>query len=163
MIEKYDGVNPLIKFGLLNSGVFGHVDIVDDEKIAGWILDRNMSANAKEIFPRVSINYLPNDLEFFRIDVLNANLLNGKLVIDGLALPRKDAGELKLTVKDAEGIKDVQWGLPSLFFGEQRKDNPRAKNARFSVDNVVVGDEPIEVFVDGKKVAEIVIQALGTF
>lgn len=51
----------------------------------------------------------------------------------------------------------MQWGLPSPFFGEQRKDNPRAKNARFSVDNVVVGDEPIEVFVDGKKVAEIII------
>jgi len=113
---------------------------------------------AKErFFPRVSINYLPTDLEFFRIDVLNANLLNGKLVIGGLALPKKDAGELKLKVKDAEGMKDVQWGLPSPFFGEQRKDNPRAKNARFSVDNVVVGDEPIEVFVDGKKVAEIII------
>jgi hypothetical protein len=30
--------------------------------------------------------------------------------------------------KDAEGLKEVQWGLPSPFFGEQRKDNPKAKN-----------------------------------
>ncbi|RKY45705.1 MAG: hypothetical protein DRP91_09670 [Candidatus Neomarinimicrobiota bacterium] len=64
---------------------------------------------------------------------------------------------LKPTLKDAEGIKEVQWGLPSPFFGEQRKDNPKAKNARFRVDNVVVGDEPIEVFINDKKVAEIVI------
>jgi len=52
----------------------------------------------------------------------------------------------------------VQWGLPSPFFGEQRKDNPKAKNARFRVDNVVVGDKPIEVYVNGNKVAEIVLE-----
>ncbi|RLI75940.1 hypothetical protein DRP05_13825 [Archaeoglobales archaeon] len=53
-----------------------------------------------------------------------------------MALPKVDAEELKLTIKDAEGIKEVQWGLPSPFFGEQRKDNPKAKNARFRVDTM---------------------------
>jgi len=53
-------------------------------------------------------------------------------------------------------MKEVQW-VPSPYFGEQRKGNPKAKNARFRVDNVVVGDEPIEVFINDKKVAEIVI------
>jgi hypothetical protein len=32
---------------------------------------------------------------------------------------------LKLTIRDAEGVKDVQWGLPSPFFGEQAlKEDP---------------------------------------
>ncbi len=118
-----------------------------------------MKANgilAKEkLFPRVSINYLPTDLDFFRIDVVNANLLNGRLIISGLALPKADVENLKLTIRDAEGMKEVQWGLPSPFFGEQRKDNPIAKNARFRVGNVIVGDGPLEVFVNGKKTAEI--------
>lgn len=58
---------------------------------------------AKEkVFPKVSVNYLPaaNDLDFFRIDTLNANLLNGRLIISGLALP-KGGGEVKLTIRDA--------------------------------------------------------------
>jgi len=121
-----------------------------------------MKANgilAKEkLFPKVSISYFDNNLDFFRIDVLNANLLNGRLIIGGLALPKADVEGLKLTIKDAEGIKEVQWGLPSPVFGEQRKDNPMAKNARFRVDNVAVGDKPIEVFVNDKKVAEIRIK-----
>ena len=109
-------------------------------------------------YQKPCINYHPNDdLEFFRIDVLNANLLNGRLIIGGLALPKADVENLNLTIKDAEGIKEAQWGLPSPVFGEQRKDNPKAKNARFRIDNVVVGDEPIEVLVNGKKVAEIYI------
>jgi len=124
-----------------------------------------MKANgilAKEkLFPKVNINYFDSNLEFFRIDVLNANLLNGRLIISGLALPKADVENLKLTIKDAEGIKEAQWGLPSPVFGEQRKDNPKAKNARFRIDNVVVGDTPIEVFVNGKKVAEIVIRPVG--
>jgi len=74
-----------------------------------------------------------------------------------LALPKVDAEELKLTIKDAEGVKEVQWGLPSPVFGKQRIDNPKAKNARFRVDNVVVGDGPIEIYLDGIKIAEITI------
>lgn len=126
-----------------------------------------MKANgmlAKEgLFPRAHVNYLPNDFEFFRIDILNVNLLNGKLTISGLALPRKDIEEnLKLTIKDAEGVKEVQWSLPSPVLGEQRKDNPKAKNARFRVDNVVVSSQPIEVFVNGKKIAEIRIEKISS-
>ena len=56
-------------------------------------------------------------------------------------------------------MKEVQLGLPSPFFGEQRKGNPLAKNARFRVDdNVVVGMSK-EMFVDGNKVVEISILA----
>ena len=52
----------------------------------------------------------------------------------------------------------MQLGLPSQFFGEQRKGNPLAKNARFRVDdNVVVGMSK-EMFVDGNKVVEIRIE-----
>jgi len=116
---------------------------------------------AKEkVFPKVSVNYLPasENLDFFRIDVLQANLLNGRLIVSGLALP-KNAEGVKLTVKDAEGVKEIQWGLPSPYFGEQRKDNPIAKNARFKIDNVVPDpDKPIEVYVNEKKVAEIAIK-----
>lgn len=85
-------------------------------------------------------------------------MLNDRLTIGGLALPKADAEDLKLTIKDVEGIKEIQWGLPSPVFGEQHKDNPKAKNARFRVDNVAVGDKPIEVFVNDKKVAEIRIE-----
>ena len=75
-----------------------------------------------------------------------------------MALPKVDAEELKLTIKDAEGIKEVQWGLPSPFFGEQRKDNPKAKNARFRVDNIAPPhDKPIEIYLDGIKIAEVII------
>ena len=115
---------------------------------------------AKErLFPKVRVNYLPNNnLEFFRIDVLHANLLNGRLTVGGLALPKKDIEEIpKLTIRDVEGVKEVQWGLPSPVFGEQRKDNPKAKNARFRVDGIVVADKPIEVYLGGEKIAEIVI------
>ncbi len=41
------------------------------------------------------------------------------------------------------------------------ENNARAiqkQNVRFRVDNVVVGDEPIEVFINDKKVAEIRIE-----
>ena len=75
-----------------------------------------------------------------------------------MALPKDVEENLRPTIKDAEGIKEVQLGLLSPFFGEQRKDNPLAKNARFRVDNIVVGDEPIEVFINDKKVAEIRIE-----
>ncbi len=107
---------------------------------------------AKEkIFPKVRVNYFQDDkLDFFRIDVVNANLLNGRLTIGGLALPAGEDESIKLTIRDAEGIKEVQWGLPSPYFGEQRKDSPKAKNARFQVNNVVVGDSPIELYVNGK-------------
>ncbi|WP_202319183.1 hypothetical protein [Archaeoglobus neptunius] len=51
---------------------------------------RKSGIMAKEkIFPKVKVNYLANNLDFFRIDVVNANLLNGKLTIGGLALPAK--------------------------------------------------------------------------
>ncbi len=70
----------------------------------------------------------------------------------------KNAEGVKLTVKDAEGIKEIQWGLPSPIFGELHPDNPIAKNARFRVDNVVPDlEKPIEVFLNGEKVAEIII------
>ncbi len=116
---------------------------------------------AKErLFPKASVNHLSNDLEFFKIDIVNVNLLNGNLnlTIGGVALPKADVENLKLTVKDAEGVKEAQWGLPSPGFGEQRKDNPKAKSARFRVDGVVVSEKPIEVFVNDKKIAEIVIK-----
>ena len=115
----------------------------------------------ERLFPKARVNYFDSNLEFFRIDVVNANLLNGRLVISGLALPKPDAEEPKLAMRDAEGVKEVQWGLPSPFFGKQRKDNPKAKNARFRIDNVVVEDKPIEVFVNDKKVAEIIIRPVG--
>ena len=68
-------------------------------------------------------------------NVLHANLLNGRLTVGGLALPRVETDVApKLTVKDAEGVKEVQWGLPSPYFVEQRKDNPKAKNVRFRID-----------------------------
>ncbi len=130
-------------------------------KRTGYIVPGNYKkepkkvSSAEEISPKCKITYFDSNLEFFRIDVLNANLLNGRLIIGGLALPKVDVENLNLTIKDAEGIKEAQWGLPSPVFGEQRKDNPKAKNARFRVDNVVVGDTPIEIFVNGKKVAEI--------
>lgn len=118
---------------------------------------------AKErIFPKVNTNYLPSakNFEFFRIDTLQANLLNGKLIISGIALPKPDV-TLKLMVKDAEGIKEIQWGLPSPFFGEQRQDNPLAKNARFRVDDVVpLPDKPIEIFLGNDKIAEIWIRSM---
>jgi len=113
----------------------------------------------ERFFPKVNINYLPNaNLEFFRINVVNANLLKDKLTIGGLALPKVDEENLKLTIRDAEGIKEVQWGLPSKALEEQYKDNPKAKNARFKIDNIVAGDKPIEIYVNDKKVAEIVIE-----
>jgi|GEM_PF-854995 len=115
----------------------------------------------EKLFPKVKVNYLPNNrLEFFRVDVLHANLLNGRLTVGGLALLRRDIEETpKLTIKDAEGMKEVQWGIPSPLFGEQRKDNPRAKNARFRIDNIVVGDKPIEIYLDEEKIAEILIES----
>lgn len=68
---------------------------------------------AKErLFPRAHVNYFNNNLEFFRIDTLNVNLLNGRLTIGGLALPKADVENLKLTIRDAEGMKEVRWGLP---------------------------------------------------
>ncbi|WP_143274363.1 hypothetical protein [Archaeoglobus fulgidus] len=63
-----------------------------------------------------------------------------------------------------QGAKEIpklrsEVGLPSSYFGEQRKDNPIAKNARFRVDNVVPDlEKPIEVYVNEKKVAEIAIR-----
>jgi len=52
-----------------------------------------------------------------------------------------------------------KWGLPSPFFGEQRKDNPKAKNARFRVDGIVVSDgRPVEIYLDGVKIAEIIVE-----
>ena len=81
---------------------------------------------------------------YFSRDVLGSNVswnsffeLNGKFFVGGLALPKVEADVApKLTIRDAEG------GLPSPFFGEQRKDNPKAKN-EVQIDNIVVGDEPI--------------------
>ncbi|RLI75942.1 hypothetical protein DRP05_13835 [Archaeoglobales archaeon] len=57
----------------------------------------------------------------------------------------------------------MQWGLPSPYFGEQRKDNPKAKNARFKTDGVVVSDgRPIEIYLGDRKVAEILIERGGS-
>jgi hypothetical protein len=230
--EKYGGINPLVKYGLVNSGVFGRVDVVDNEKIAGWILDLDtkkpaefvinvngmaiyegrtnftrkdiaeitgyeipsgfvvtwrdieippqirdstkfevevvhkrtgyiVPGNYREVtrraLPECRVKYFPDNFEFFAIDIVNANLLNGRLILSGLLLP-KNAEGVKLTVKDAEGIKEIQWGLPSPIFGELHPDNPIAKNARFRVDNVVPDlEKPIEVFLNGEKVAEIII------
>lgn len=75
-----------------------------------------------------------------------------------MALPGVDAEEKpRLTIRDAESLRVMRWGGFAIIFGEQRKDNPKAKNARFRVDNVVVGDMPIEIYVNDKKVAEIVV------
>lgn len=231
--EKYGGINPLVKYGLVNSGVFGRVDVVDNEKIAGWILDLDtkkpaefvinvngiaiyegrvsftrkdiaditgyeiptgfvanwrdieippqirdstkfevevvhkrtgyiVPGNYREVtrraLPECRIKYFPENFEFFAIDTLQANLLNGSLIISGLALPKGEE-KLMLTVKDAEGVKEIQWGLPSPVFGEQNPDNPIAKNARFRADNVVPDlEKPIEVYLNEKKVAEIAIR-----
>ena len=83
--------------------------------------------------------------------------MNGNFFV-GLALSKDVEENLRPTIKDAERDKRSAIGFTSQFFGEQRKDNPKAKNARFRVDNVVVGDEPIEVFINDKKVAEIRIE-----
>lgn len=57
----------------------------------------------------------------------------------------------------------MQWGPPSAFFGEHRSDNLKVKNARFRVDNVIPDPEkPIEVYLNGEKVAEIVIESRNT-
>ena len=72
------------------------------------------------------MNYFPNDkLDFFRIDVLHANLF-----------------ELQISAR----------GLPSPYFGEQRKNNLKAK-----VGNIVVGDKPIEIYPNGAKIAEVIV------
>jgi len=110
----------------------------------------------EKLFPKVRINYLPNsNLELFRIDFLQANLLNGRLVIGGLALPKKDIEEMpKLTIRDAEGVKEIQWGLPSPVLGEQHPDNPKAKNARFKINNILpLVDKPIEICLGEEKIA----------
>jgi len=56
----------------------------------------------------------------------------------------------------------VQWGLPSPYFGEQRKDNPKAKNARFKTDGVVVSNRSPEVYLSEERIAEILIERGGS-
>jgi len=61
------------------------------------------------------------------------------------------------TIRNAEGVKENSVELPPPVFREQCKDDPKAKNARFRVDGVVVSDKPIEIYLDGIKIAEITI------
>jgi len=66
------------------------------------------------------------------------------------------------TIRNAEGVKENSVELPPPVFREQCKDDPKAKNARFRIDNIVVGDKPIEIYVNDKKVAEIRIESVSS-
>ena len=46
-------------------------------------------------------------------------------------------------------MKEVQLGLSSQFFGEQRKDNPKTKCKAQGV--VVNPEKPIEIYLDRKR------------
>ncbi len=67
----------------------------------------------------------------------------------GLSLPKDVEENLRPTIKDAEGMKEVQLGLPSPFFGEQRKDNPKTKCKAQGV--VVNPEKPIGIYLDRKR------------
>ena len=76
----------------------------------------------------------------FVIDLVNLNLLNGKLNISGLACLKRsykpsDFGLILKVYKDNELISTVkpQWEQPSPVYAERNPTNPNAKRARFSI------------------------------
>lgn len=66
--------------------------------------------------------------------------------------------EYRLLVEDAEGIKEVQWGLPSPGYAKIYPDNPYAKNARFKVEGVVATEgKPLKLYLEDKNGDKIMI------
>ncbi|AIG97127.1 Sulfotransferase domain protein [Archaeoglobus fulgidus DSM 8774] len=128
-------------------------------------LNQTKKERLYKLFPKVDIIYTPfaTNLEFFRIDSVIVDLLNGKLVISGLALP-KDTSEFNISFKDEEGIKVAECGLPSPLLGEKYPDKPIAKKARFRVADIIPSPgKSIEVYINMDKIAEIKIQTEKSF
>uniref|UniRef100_A0A7V6CEC8 Uncharacterized protein n=1 Tax=Thermodesulfobacterium geofontis TaxID=1295609 RepID=A0A7V6CEC8_9BACT len=94
------------------------------------------------------------------IGQLYLDLLKGsKLVVGGVVVLKPEVKEeYRLLVEDAEGIKEVQWGLPSPGYANMYPDNPYAKNARFRVEGVVaVEEKPIRLYLENKNGDKILI------
>jgi len=94
------------------------------------------------------------------IDQLYLDLLKGsKLVVGGVVVLKPEVKEeYRLLVEDAEGIKEVQWGLPSPGYAKMYPDNPYAKKARFKVEGVVATEgKPLKLYLEGKNGDKIMI------
>jgi len=94
------------------------------------------------------------------IDQLYLDLLKGsKLVVGGVVVLKPEVKEeYRLLVEDAEGMKEVQWRLPSPGYAKSYPDNPYAKNARFKVEGVVATEgKPLKLYLEGKNGDKILI------
>ena len=94
------------------------------------------------------------------IDQLYLDLLKGsKLVVGGVVVLKPEVKEeYRLLVEDAEGMKEVQWRLPSPGYAKSYPDNPYAKNARFKVEGVVSTEgKPIKIYLENKNGDKILI------
>ncbi len=89
--------------------------------------------------------------------MLQVDLLKeGRLNIGGLVLLKKEIeGEYKLIVRDGEGEKEAKWGLPSPWLASQYPDNPKAKNARFQI-NEIKPNKVIEILLKNSETKSIV-------
>jgi len=95
-------------------------------------------------------------VEFVNVDQLLIDVLREeRLIIGGLVVLRKGVKQedFRLWCKDAEGEKEVQWGLPSPGYANAHPDNPNAKNARFRVECVIM--DKVEIFLYNIKLFEV--------
>jgi len=79
-----------------------------------------------------------------------------RLIIGGLVVLKKGVKQedFRLWCRDAEGEKEVQWGLPSPVYANAYPDNPNAKNARFRIEGVKLINKA-EVFLNNIKLFEV--------
>lgn len=100
--------------------------------------------------------YSCEEVEFMNVDVLQIDLLRNKLTIGGLVLLKNEVeGEYKLIAKADEEEIEVKWGLPSPGLASKYPDNPKAKEARFQIQNLSSKVGQIEIMLNQNKIIKI--------
>lgn len=79
----------------------------------------------------------------------HADPRNGGFVVSGIVLPAPAApAGCRLLIEDANGCREVRWGLPSPKLAARLPGNPAAARARFRAEGVSpAGDQPVRLLL----------------
>ncbi len=104
----------------------------------------------------VNIDYKSsNTISYINIDAITLNLLDlqkpNSLSIGGVVLVEesiKNKEDFQLLIEDIEGIKKVNWSIPSPYMATKYKNNPHAKNCRFIAQGITAKSKsPLKLYL----------------